>query len=304
MGLFQTYMLTLAQQMYRGIDRKDWVGLSKQMFAQAGIVGASSLPGFHNVSEMIGKHFSDNHVDLESGLFRAVGDEKARLLLYGLPSSIGPGVTTRGDIQPRVFNPIQGLDTLASYNIISLAWSTADKIASVAFNQDGNTGRAVMEALSMQSVSRPLARWSELYTGNSLSGTGDIVANGVGLGEAVAHPSISNSIGIMSRVMATRPVEEIAAREAKHLDSTYKAYDMEKRKAVLGRLKTMIRDETLDPDKIQKLQLEYLKTGSPSGWRSAVNEALMQKTMTGTSSVKNHLRPDAPYQQMVDDIDP
>lgn len=295
MGLFQTYMLTLAQQMYRGIDRKEWVGLGKQMLTQSTIFGATSLPGFHVVSEQIGTHFSDNHIDLETGLLRAVPDDAAKMILYGLPSSFGPGITTRGDIQPRVPNPLQGLDSLAAYNIAKQSWEAADRIGSAAFNADGNTGRAVMEALSMQSVSRPIARWSELFTGTSLSGKGDIVAK---------DAELYTTTGIISRIMATRPLEEIMTREAKHLDSTYKAADRDRQSKLIGRLKTHIRQGDLDSEVIQNLQEQYMRTGSPTGWRSAVNEAMLQKNSSGSASVKDHLRPDAPYQQMIDDIDP
>jgi hypothetical protein len=122
MGLFQTYMLTMAQAMYRQVQHKDWASLGKMLLSQGTIFGASSLPGFHIVSEQIAKSFSDNNFDLETGTFRAIGDPVASMILYGLPSSIGPGVTTRGDIQPRIPNPFQ---CLAVVNLTGQAYQTA-----------------------------------------------------------------------------------------------------------------------------------------------------------------------------------
>lgn len=300
MGLFQTYMLTMAQQIYRGIEYRDWVGLSKQMFAQSAIFGMGSLPGFNNVSEMIGKHFSDNHVDLKTGTFRAVGDEAGTILLYGLPSSIGPGIVTRGDIQPRVPNPFS-LDQLAAVNITKQAWDSIDSIARAAFNTNGNTARAVMESLSVQSVSRPIARLSELAQGYSMTKDGNIINANVTANPLNEH---FTTTGLLSRIFATRPVEEIKAREAKYMDSTYRAYDSEKRAEYIKQLRTHIRDGNLNPQKVQELQYEYMRTGSPTGWRSIVNDALRQKNQSGSKSVKDTLRPSAPYQVMVDDLDP
>lgn len=300
LGLFQTYMLTMAQQLYRGIERKDWIGLSKQMFAQATIFGGSSLPGFHVVSEQIGTHFSDQHIDLETGLFRAIGDTNATTLLYGAPSLFGLGTTTRGDIQPRLPNPIDGLDSIAAVNLTKQAWKASETLASAATQANGDIGKAFMEALSVQSISRPVARMSELLSGESLTGKGNVVASGL-----TANPMSEKfwEMGTLARVMSTRPIEEIKAREAIHLDSVYKSVEGDKRRAVTARLKTSIRNGTLSGEEIQALQLEYLKVGSPQGWRSAYREALMEKVRGGTISVKDRLKDSAVYQVMVDDLD-
>lgn len=299
MGLFQTYMLTLAQQMYRGIEHKDWIGLSKQMFAQSSIFGMSSLPGFQQVSEAIGTHLSDNHVDLYSGTIRAVSDPAATMLLYGLPSSIGPGIATRGDIQPRIPNPFQ-IDQLAAVNITKQAWQSLDRILEAATTADKSTGRAVLEALSLQSVSRPVARISELGLGYSLTQQGNIVDSSI-----TANPFSEDftAIGLVSRIMATRPVEEIKARDAMYLDNVYKAVDREKHSKLIQQLKTYVRSGTLTPEKVMELQYEYMRNGSPQGWRSALNNAMRQKVETGEKNVKDMLRPDAPYNVMVDDLD-
>lgn len=292
MGLFQTYMLTFAQNTYRQIGQKDWQGLSRTLLAQTGIFGASSLPGFHVVSEAIGTHFSDNHIDLETGTFRAIGDTNANIALYGLLSSFGPGITTRGDIQPRIPTPLT-LDTIATINLAKQSYKAGEKLVQAAFQADQSTGRAMLEALSLQSVSRPVARLSELVSGTSLTGAGNVVAN---------SQEIYTTQGIFSRLLSTRPLEEIKAREAIHLDSFYKGIDSDRRKALTERLKTHIRSGDLTSDSVQNLQHEYMRVGTANGWRSAVNTALIESTTSGDRSVKNRLKPDAPYQQMIDDI--
>ena len=299
MGIFQTYMFTLGQQLYRGIERGDWVGLSKQMLTQATVFGASSLPGFHVVSEQIGAHYSDNHVDLTTGLMRAVDDDVGKTLLYGLPASIGMGITTRGDIQPRLPNPIQGLDSLAAYNMTKQAWQAGKNITSAALSADENAGRAFVEALSAQSISRPIARLSELVSGRSVTGAGNTIASNT-TGNPFAEEFSLH--GAVARVMATRPIEEVMARQAIQLDSVYKGVDGDNRRALIKRLRSHIQSGQLDGGVVQEMQYEYLKTGSPQGWRSSVNDALRQKVEGGNASVKSKLHPDAPYMRMVDNL--
>jgi len=294
MGLFQTYMLTLAQQMYRQVEYRDWAALGKLLLTQSTIFGVNSLPGFHQVSEMIGRNFSDQNVDLETGTFRAISDPVASMILYGLPSSFGPGITTRGDIQPRIPNPIQGADSVALYNLTKQAYLGAERVASAAWNADESAGKAMLEALSLQSISRPIARLSELASGQSITSRGDIVAKGT---------EIYNTQGIISRLMATRPIEEIKAREVLHLNSVYGASNSDKRKGVTARLKSHIRNGDLEGDTLDVLAEEYLRTGSSNGWRSAVNDAVKQAGQDGNATTMSKLKSNSPLSMMIEDLD-
>jgi hypothetical protein len=108
LGLFQTYSLTLAQSIYRHLELKNYKALGTAALLQSGIFGTESMPGFNLISQQIGKNFSDEHFDLSTGTYRAVGEPLGNFLLYGLPSNIGGGsYTTRGDVNPRapLFNP-------------------------------------------------------------------------------------------------------------------------------------------------------------------------------------------------------
>lgn len=295
MGLFQTYMLTMAQAIYRQVEHRDWASLGKLLLTQSTIFGASSLPGFHNVSSAIATHFSDQHFDLESGTFRALPDPVANVLLYGIPSSFGPGIVTRGDIQPRVPNPMQGFQSLALVNLATQAYQGMERVASAAFQADQNTGRAMLEAISLQSISRPLARLSELAMGQAITSKGDLVADST---------SLYTAQGIISRVMATRPLKEIKAREVLHLNTLYNAADTEKRQQVIGRLKTMIRSGSLDDEKLGELADSYLRTGTTTGWRSAVNDAIKQEAGGADYITLNKLKKDSPLKSMLEDIGP
>ena len=141
---------------------------------------------------------------------------------------------------------------------------------------------------------------SELFSGQSLTGKGQVVATNL-----TANPLSDNftTLGLIARVMATRPIEEIKAREAIHLESVYKGVEGDKKKLLTGQLKTAIRNGDLTSESVQRLQNEYLRVGSPQGWRQSVNDAMRENTIGGTASVKDRLNPNAPYQQMVEDLD-
>jgi hypothetical protein len=264
MGLFQTYMLTYAQNMYRHIDLKDYKGLGQTMLAQGGIFGAGSLPGFQPVSQLIGEHFSDDHIDFSTGLYRALPDELANVVMYGLPSNVAPALHTRGDVNPRIPT---GFSTMVAPSMIAQMAQSFVDVGKAVMDQDRSTGQAFFEALSMQSVSRPIARLSELATGYSVTRQGNQIAG---------PEEVWSWQGILARTFSTRTLQESKAREAIHLNTYYGAINSENRQAVLETLRTNVRGESVTPQLLDDLAYEYMRTGSPQGFRQAVNQAFME----------------------------
>jgi hypothetical protein len=270
------------------------------MLAQGTIFGARSLPGFNYVSEMIGEHFSDQNIDLTTGLYRALPDEMADILVYGLPSNLGPAITTRGEIQPRIPNFFaNGVADIPAINMTMQAFKAVNNVANAAFTVDRNTGRAVLEAISQQSLSRPIARVSELFTGTSITQYGNPMYD-------VQYKNDSGEYqirAILSRLAATRPLEEVKAREAYYLDKMYGSIDREARQAAVKKLKTALRDGDIDDVKLGNIAEEYMRTGSPQGWRSALNTAIAQTAQPASMTVRNHLKPNSPLNMLIDDMD-
>lgn len=290
MGLFQTYMLTYAQNMYRHLDLKDYKGLGQTMLAQAGIFGVGSLPGFQQVSQAIGNHFSDENYDLYTGTYRAIGDDAASVLLYGLPSNLGPAVHTRGDVNPRIPT---GFDTMVAPSMVGQVIGSMVEVGKSVLQQDGNAGQAFFEALSTQSVSRPVARLSELASGYSVTGPGNMIAG---------PEEVWSWQGILSRVMSTRPLSEAKVRESIHLDSYYGSLDREAKQAVLERMRTAIRANNLNDELMDELATSYLRTGTPQGFRQAVNQAFLENSNERLVDLHNRFG-DSPLMLMVDDLD-
>jgi hypothetical protein len=293
MGLFQTYMVTIAQSLYKHVEKGEFKALAKTMLMQGGIFGARSLPGFNIVSEAIGEHFSDKNVDLTTGLYRGLPDEIATMILYGMPSSFGPAITTRGEIQPRIPDPTQGINMIPAVNLTTQAFDAMKKVGKAVFTADENAGGGVLEALSMQSISRPIARLSELASGYATTSRGNVVATPE---EVWTWPSL------LARGLAVRPIDEVRTRDALHLDSMYGSIDRDRRKAITMRLRTHLRDGTLDPEVVSTLGEEYMRTGSPAGWNSIVNTAIAQTNTPINSTVRNYLAPNSPGIAMINNM--
>lgn len=290
MGLFQTYMLTYAQNMYRHLDLKDYKGLGQTMLAQAGIFGAGSLPGFQQASQAIGENFSDENMDMVRGVYRGLPNELANVLIYGLPSNIGPALHTRGDVTPRIPT---GFDTMVAPSMIGQALTSMIDVGKSMLQADRNTGQAFLEALSMQSVSRPIARISELASGYSVTRAGNQIAG---------NDEVWHWTGVMARVFSTRTLAEAKVREAIHLNSVYGAANSENRNAVLSTLRTAIRNDSVDDELLDNLANEYLRTGSPQGFRQAVNQAFMENTNERLIDLHGRLG-NSPLMLMIDDLD-
>lgn len=294
MGLFQTYMLTLAQNIYRGLELKDYKTLGKAMLAQSTIFGAGSLPGFDIISGAIADNFSEENIDLTTGTFRALPDGLATSVIFGLPSSAGPALYTRGDISPRIPSPTD-ITALAAVNLVGQTLDFGANLAKAAGNNGGNIPNAMLQALSLQSVSRPLARWSELATGYSVSKYGDIYATPDEVRDT------TNLMGIGARIIGARPIEEAKAREGLFLGKNYDRIDREHRMKVTNELKLAVRAGMLDDVKLEELAERFAsKSGSASAWRMAVNDAIANNNLEGKEIILNKLRPDSPVMHMMD----
>lgn len=310
MGLFQTYMVTMAQSVYRHLELRNYKALGKAALLQGGIFGTQSMPGYDIVSTTIGDKFSDDNVDLTTGVYRAFDDPIADAIVYGLPSSLGPALYSRGDLQPRI--PAVGSPTtMAGIDILRQTGELGWKLVKAIQPANPEKARAIGEALSTQSVSRPIARVSELFSGYAVTSQGNTVATPEQVGSPMdiiralheADPSLIQWTSLMSRLMATRPLEEAKIREVMYQNSFYNQADFENRQRAMTRLKQAIRSGNLTSEVVEKVAEEYMRTGTPEGWRGAVNDALAQTNTSGRQHLLESLKPDSPLMFMIDSLD-
>lgn len=293
LGLFQTYSLTLAQNVYRHLEMKNYKAIGQAAMLQTGVFGSGSLPGFNAVSQAIGANFSDDHTDLVTGSYRALGDTAASSLIYGLPSQLGLGISTRGDSNPRF--PGTGNDSLAVINFAQQAAQSVQTMADAVGNRDKSIPAAFAEALSLQSLSRPLARGAELVTGYSVTQKGNTVQT---------PEEVWTFAGIAARLISTRPAEEIKLRDAIHLRSFYGAADSKNRSELMNEVKQRVRAGTLSESDISEASDAYFrKGGTPNGWRSAINSAMASENTDGKEIFVDKLKPTSSLHYMINNMD-
>lgn len=292
LGLFQTYSLTLGQSVYRHLELKNYKEIGKAALLQSTIFGTKTLPGFDIVSNAIGEHFSDENYDLMTGTYRAIGDTAANFVLYGLPSNLGgANISSRGDADPRL--PLT--TPPVAYSMVSQTVQTMGQVAKGLSGDFPDMARNLGQAVSMQNMSRPLARGAELATGYSVTRQGNTVQ---------VPEEAWTATGIISRIMGTRPIEEQKLREADHMNRFYGAIDRKNRQEAIDRLQTAMRNGNLTDEKLEKVAHEYLDHGgSPRGWKAAVQTVIGKTNTSGKEVFLEKLKPDSPFNYMIEHLD-
>jgi hypothetical protein len=295
-GLFQTYMVTMAQNIYKNLETRDFATIARTMAWQGSIFGLSSLPGYDQMSTYIGESVNKDHTDLTTGAYKKLDDGMANVMLYGLPSNIGslwgdtqvgPSLSTRGAVDPRFGIP-------AAQMVYDAGASIATVASRMGVAGDFDAWRGMREALSIQSISRPIARMSELSLSHSITSQGRTVSTP----EEVWTP-----IGVASRLMGTRTTEEWKLRSAMHLNTYYGSVDRDNRKVAMEDVRTQLRAGSLNDSTITSAFDRYLeKGGTPSGFRSALNNALQFENQSIRARLFDDLKPDSPILDMIDNM--
>ena len=106
--------------------------------------------------------------------------------------------------------------------------------------------------------------------------------------------------GVSGQVLLEkRAISEILKRT---IDATER-YSGVLQEQVAKELKTAIRNNSLTDGKISRLAEEYLRTGSPQGWRAAVTDAVMHTNTSGREVFLNKLSLDNPLMHMLNQMD-
>ena len=294
MGLYQTFMLSMGQQMFRFLERAGAdaaVGAANRrafltlVGAQSGMFGMSSLPFFDPINRAIGAYVSDDKNDVVSVTYELFGSEDdnsrsmAEFILYGLPSTLMQGAFyTRGQLQPRApFDPAAPFtegEVAISPPLVNtikqmwdFAWDTGNQMALAL--QDGapvDAARAIAEGLSVQSVWRPGARMAELITGTSFDRAGRIID---------ANTEAAMNWATFARVMGSRPLKEQVLRNLNFTGRYYDAKDQRNRRESIQSFRSAVAQN--DFARYGSIMQGYMDNGGTmEGWTQVENEAFMQ----------------------------
>ena len=183
------------------------------------------------------------------------------------------------------------------FNFYKQAMAGVSDFAGAVSRADSSIGTALLEALSLQSINRPTARLAEALNGYSIDRTGNTVFQD--------RDEVSlKTTAVLSRLLASRPLEEAKMRQVRQKDAFYNVMDRDARQAVTETLKSYIRSGNLDEEKLEKLALDYFKAnGSPNGWRSAYRTAIARADGDLKDFMVDKLRDDSPLNYMIDNIE-
>ncbi len=278
LGLYQTFMVTMGQNMFRYLEAGDTRAISTLMGAQAGMFGLESLPFFQDFNSVMGAYMSDDHMDVRSTTYKAAnGNPKlAEYILFGLPSAtFGNSLYTRAAWQPRT--PFGETGSEAGLSVKPVIWNTLMETADFAgsiiggvADSVGNGGglmdakKAVMQAAAAQTIWRPLSRVAELEMGTSFDKKGEVL---MGAEEVYSFPSFA------ARVIGTRPLKETVLRNARYSTSYYNSIDRDMKARAIKQLRRAATEDP-DPNFVANIMDDYLAAGGTyKGWKDNYNKA-------------------------------
>jgi hypothetical protein len=276
LGLYQTFMVTMGQNMFRYLEAGDTRAISTLFGAQATMFGLESLPFFQDFNQVMGEYMSDEHMDVRSTGYAAVGKDAAEFILYGLPSAaFGNSLYTRAAWQPRT--PFDETGATNGLSVKPVIWATISEsldfggtmisgIANSLANGGGlmDAQRSVLQAAAAQTIWRPLARSAELVQGVSYDKKGELLSTN---DEVWAFPAIA------ARVLGTRPLKESVLRNARYATSYYNGVDRDMKARAIKQLRRSVVEDN-NPDAITNIMSDYLDAGgSYKGWKDIYNKS-------------------------------
>lgn len=304
-GLYQTFMLTMGQNMYRYLEAGDAKAMRNLWAGQASMFGFESLPGFQQFNQVLGAKFSDDHDDIRTSIYNVFGSDEeqsgsaAEYLLYGAPSAMfGAGIYTRGTIDPRSPLSLTGEGGMTfKPAIFDAAIQTGELIYNLAEGATTATGtkdlgKSILQGFAAQSLWRPVARYSEVAMGESFDRQGKVISTE----QEVMAPS-----ALLSRAIGARPLKEQALRNLRFANTYYNSIDTDRRAMITKKLRRVL---TEDPDINQTsgLYTEYMgKRGATArGWRQIYNDAAMSVDTPYANRLLDTTKNQSAIQEVVD----
>ena len=270
MGLFQTYMVTLTNNILRHAAEGNLKSVALMGLAQGTIHGMASLPGFQQLNTNLVGSFAGNkdHKDVFSLAYNAVDKDMADWMLYGaLSNTLGLlhpdlkiNMYTRGDVNPRNVTIVPLLPT--DYPIVSLSAKVFSNLIDTfdKMTQPGvPKGQTILTALEHNGISRELSGLAQVLQGT-------INAEGKSYSTS-AHGNLVASNDLLSlmnvgRLFGAKHLDAAKAADEVYRTGVYHARDADMI-AILGAgIKDRIRSgQEITFEDVTGFQAEYVKRG-------------------------------------------
>jgi len=282
-GLFQTYVWTMGQLLYRSLETGNKGAFAATMGVQAGVFGLRSLPGYDVTNHYIGSHYGNtDNADITSSIYENVASKsQAEALLYGAPSTLfHTSLWTRGVLDAR--SPLTVQDdgslklslagTAPIMAALGMAQNTIERIS-----QGATLSDSFLSAVQLQTLSRPFARAADVAQGNSIDRKFATVDPNTGVNEASGWASFARALG-------SRPLQEQIDRDLGYQTSFYNTANSHSSQSLMQSLRLNIQGGNPAPlgDALRK----YIAMGgSRSGFRAAVNKIYLESEKGTTASL-------------------
>ena len=107
---------------------------------------------------------------------------------------------------------------------------------------------------------------------------------------------------LLARALSVRTLSEAKLREVDHMNTYYGSKDRDTRQALLKSIRQDLRANNLTADRLDDYAYEYLRTGSPQGFRQALNQAMLEHENPGLADLSKKLD-GSPLMLMLDDLE-
>ena len=311
LGLYQTFMLTFGQSIFRHLERGDRRALGLVAGMQGTLFGLESLPGFDFVNTQLQDHVLKDDMSIRSTAFRLFGSDNpdgvnlAEVLLYGMPSALfDTGLSSRASLDVRLPVSLGGggelsiVPPIASGFVQSVqAMGTMGSQLAATASAGGGTwdyATAMSQAVSMQSMWRPGARMAEIFQGFTVDRNGRIVDNDT-------RDNGVFSLGNLARVTGARPLHEHVLRQARYSNRYLDARDRDNRRKHVQALRRWATDPTSSELSVGSMFRSYMdQGGTAQGWTQAVNMAHRDASTSQAQRLQRELDRQAGLQDIVD----
>ena len=250
--LFQTYQLTMLQQIVKHLDEGDRMAVAQMMGLQGAAFGLQGMPGFDWINDQYaGEH--QYKQDIYGKMYKQLGQADGDLLLYGLGSApLNLALYNRGDVSPR-FATIIPTD-IADFPSINMAKQMVGAVWNMArkSTQQGFNGGVLLEGVVESNFNRPMKLLAGSVMGTEVSKSGKGVM-------PVQQDFLSWTT--FAHALGARTMNEAVARDMMYRTDSYKIKQREKLNSLAGDFRTTIRNGNVDSSNIQDVAQRYAEIG-------------------------------------------
>jgi len=292
-GLYQTYMITLASNFFRYAATGSKKSMALMMTAQGSIFGMSGLPAFQAINTHLVGDAAGNgdHTDMFAKAYASMDKDAADWLMYGALSNVGglihPDLKTnmysRGDVNPRnitivPLNPADVPMVSITARFFSNLIDTTSRISG-----GGDAVVSLLQGLEHNGISRPLTGLAQTLQG--LGPAGQSFAT-------TRHGSLIGANDLMSfmnvtRMAGAKPLDEALALDKSYRSTVYKAKHDDAIKALGATIKSNLAgNRDLTQEELLDFQKEYIKLG---GKQSGFNRFMLNLKKDANVSLSNRI---------------